>query len=337
MTRTRATLWPESRRSRRLAARVAVAAAILVVAVGCAKPTGSGPPSPSVGAVPTDTPRATTGPSPTVNASPTLAPVSLRGQIAFEWTVDGNTDIYLMNLDRTGLQRLTDDPAIDRNPGWSPDGERIVFTRGVAGAGDLFVMNADGSGQMPLADTPENEEHGRFSPDGGSIGFWRGNDQAAALQLMDPNGSNDREVIGFTDTWTAGVSWTADGQAILFNRDIGTGIDIVRVEIASGDLTPITEDSPGDESSFALSVDGATIAVQSDRVPGGIFVMDVDGTHARHVTGAWTKGYPVSWSPDGEHLAYSQPDGWIYLVRIDGSEVTPWAQGGLDLAWRPAP
>ena len=311
------------------------AAAVLVLAIGAGLLVRPGP---SIGTVPSESPIATPTSSPTSDPSPTLAPISLAGQIAFEWMVDGNTDIYLRNLDRAGLVRLTDDLASDGNPGWSPDGERIVFTREAAGGGDLFVMNADGSSQTQLTNTPENEDDGRFSPDGESIAYWRGTDQATTLRLMDADGSNDRVILSLTDTFAASVAWTADGQAILFNRDLsaGGGIDIVRVEIASGDVTPIT-DSPGDDSSFALSTDGTTIAFQSDRSPGGIFLMDVDGTNVRHVTGSWVKGSPVSWSPDGEHLAYSLPDGWMYLVRTDGSEVTPWGQGGLALAWRPAP
>ena len=283
-------------------------------------------------------------PSPTVSTQPTLdpsatpGPISLDGQIAFERTVDGNTDLYLMNLDRTGLVRLTDDPADDENPGWSPDGLRIVFTRDVDGAGDLFSMNADGADLARLTSSSGAEDFGRFSPDGETIAYWGGpaDGTSSELWLMDVDGSNPRRVVRFDDTFAAGVAWSADGRSILFNRDLsdGGGIDIVRVEIDSGVLTEITN-SPGDDSSFAISNDGSTIAFQSDRFPGGIFLMDVDGANVRHATGSWTKGYPVSWSPDGEHLVFAQPDGWLYVVRTDGTELTKWAQGGLAVAWRP--
>jgi TolB protein len=53
-----------------------------------------------------------------------------------------------MNANGSELARLTDDPAADVEPAWSPDGAKIVFTRdrdtpGVSG--DIYVMNADGS------------------------------------------------------------------------------------------------------------------------------------------------------------------------------------------------
>ncbi len=275
--------------------------------------------------------------TPSAIPSPTLEPVSFSGQVAFERTVAGNTDIYLMNLDRTGLMRLTDDPAPDGNPGWSPDGKRIVFTREVAGNGDLFIMNADGSGQTALTVSPVAEDDGRFSPDGASIAYWRGHERSAQLRLVDLDGSNDRLVIEFTEAFTGSIAWTADGQAILFNRDLSTSggqIDIVRVEIASKTLTAITT-TPGDDGTFALSPNGTTIAFQSDRAPGGIFLMDVDGSNVRHMIGSWTKGTPLSWSPDGQRLVFAQLDGWLYVVQTDGNQLIKWTEGGGSVAWRP--
>jgi TolB protein len=48
-------------------------------------------------------------------------------RVAFEGTVDGNTDIWVVNSDGTGLLRLTHDPATDQYPAWSPDGTTIAY------------------------------------------------------------------------------------------------------------------------------------------------------------------------------------------------------------------
>ena len=50
-------------------------------------------------------------------------------RIAFVSTYrDGsNTEIYVMNANGTGQTRLTDNPASDRVPAWSPDGSKIAF------------------------------------------------------------------------------------------------------------------------------------------------------------------------------------------------------------------
>lgn len=72
--------------------------------------------------------------------------------IAFVGRVDGNDDIYLLELASGRITRLTNDGATDSMPAWSPDGKHIVFIRDRDGQYDLWVMRADGSGQTSLLD-----------------------------------------------------------------------------------------------------------------------------------------------------------------------------------------
>ena len=43
-------------------------------------------------------------------------------QIAFQSNRDGNAEIYVMNRDGSNIRRLTNNPAIDTTPTWSPTG-----------------------------------------------------------------------------------------------------------------------------------------------------------------------------------------------------------------------
>ncbi len=72
------------------------------------------------------------------------------GRIAFESNRDGNLEIYSMNADGSDQVNLTDDPAEDTDPVWSPDGSRIAFVKASEGHRNIYVMNADGSGQTNL-------------------------------------------------------------------------------------------------------------------------------------------------------------------------------------------
>ena len=53
--------------------------------------------------------------------------------------------MYVIRTDGTGLRQLTDDPAADRVPRWSPDGEWIVPFSDRSGELQLWKMRVDGS------------------------------------------------------------------------------------------------------------------------------------------------------------------------------------------------
>jgi len=81
-------------------------------------------------------------------------------------TRDGNAEIYAMNIDGSSPTRLTNHPAADVFPAWSPDSRKIAFTSNRAGDFEIYVMNADGTGLTQL--TANMRVHGRpaWSPDG---------------------------------------------------------------------------------------------------------------------------------------------------------------------------
>jgi tetratricopeptide (TPR) repeat protein len=74
------------------------------------------------------------------------------GQVAFMSKRDGNWEIYVVDLDGSGLQRLTRDPANDGLPAWSPDGRALAFVSDRGGSWAVWAMRPDGSGQRRLFD-----------------------------------------------------------------------------------------------------------------------------------------------------------------------------------------
>jgi hypothetical protein len=69
-----------------------------------------------------------------------------------------------MNGDGTGQTNLTNNPALDQEPAWSPDGNRIAFHSDRDGNYEVYVMNADGTGQTNLTNNPAADDFPAWSP-----------------------------------------------------------------------------------------------------------------------------------------------------------------------------
>ncbi|MGD8625274.1 MAG: LysM peptidoglycan-binding domain-containing protein [Anaerolineae bacterium] len=80
------------------------------------------------------------------------APAGQGSRVAFMSARDGNWEIYRINMDGSGLQRLTENGAQDGLPTWSPDGNAIAFVSNRGGGWAIWVMNANGSNQRKLFD-----------------------------------------------------------------------------------------------------------------------------------------------------------------------------------------
>ena len=74
-------------------------------------------------------------------------------RLAFVRREGDNKDIYTVNPDGSNLTRLTDDPAADVSPAWTPD-NRLLFRSLQSGEWAIYSMNADGSDQRQLINTP---------------------------------------------------------------------------------------------------------------------------------------------------------------------------------------
>jgi len=62
----------------------------------------------------------------------------------------GEIDLFVINVDGSGLQQLTRNSGENEHPSWSPNGEMIVFSSNRQGKKKLFIMNSSGENQRRL-------------------------------------------------------------------------------------------------------------------------------------------------------------------------------------------
>ena len=107
-------------------------------------------------------------PTPTPWPTPDNSTVS---RIAFASNRDGNWEIYVMNSDGSNPHNITNNPATDNHPSWSPDGSKIAFQSERDGNWEIYVMNSDGSEQVRLTNDRGVDQSPTWSPDGTKIAF----------------------------------------------------------------------------------------------------------------------------------------------------------------------
>ena len=80
------------------------------------------------------------------------SPAGSGSRVVFMSARDGNWEVYAVNMDGSGLKRLTNNSTNDGLPTWSPDGKSIAFVSNRGGAWAIWVMDASGDNQRKLFD-----------------------------------------------------------------------------------------------------------------------------------------------------------------------------------------
>jgi len=58
----------------------------------------------------------------------------------------GDSALFVVNPDGTGLRQISPSGARAYNPSWSPDGHLVVFDSEYPGGPEIYVVHPDGSG-----------------------------------------------------------------------------------------------------------------------------------------------------------------------------------------------
>jgi tricorn protease len=126
-------------------------------------------------------------------------------------------DLWVANIDGSGVRRLTSHPGIESGPHFSPDGKLIAFTGRYAGNTDVFVVATEGGVPQRLTWHPGRDTALDFTPDGTSVLFSSARDVYTSryLQLFTVPVTGGA-VTKLPIPHAAKAAYSADGKKIVY-------------------------------------------------------------------------------------------------------------------------
>lgn len=214
--------------------------------------------------------------------------------------------VYTANPDGSGEQELF--TSIVPDVGWSPDGDRIVYTactsfgHGSCFGYDALTSRSDGSdGRLLARNADDSELQVDWSPDGSKVAISGFED----IWTVPADGTGGATPLVTGPGANVAPSWSPDGSRLAFMSDRDGNLEIYVANADGTGQTRLTENALPDANP-AWSPDGAKIAFDrrecdSSRCVANVLTMDADGANEEQLTqnklaGGAYEGGPA-WQP----------------------------------------
>ena len=259
-------------------------------------------------------------------------------------SADFGTDIMLRYMDNGQTARLANLKDGPDALSWSPDGRWVAMTLSVKADSEPLAKPRSGPEGSEWSEPVKVFDAVRYKRDG------RGFLETAYTHIfvMPADGGTPRQLTSGNFNHEGPLSWTADGQRIVFSANRNdeweyeaVESDVYAVSVDDGTLTRITQ-REGGESSPVVSPDGRRIAYVFDndrkvayrnRV---LHVVDIDGSNDRALTADLDRSVGnVQWAGNSRELYFQYDDRGdrkVARARLNGDvETVARGLGGTSL------
>ena len=233
-----------------------------------------------------------------------------------------------MNPDGSEQVNLTQHPAADYDPAWSPNGKQVVFSSDrTEGVFDLYLMNADGKNVQKVFKDNEYRREPAWSPDGKHIAYAQADKRKAisrmaqgfqfaptaehTLYIATSNGTSIEKLTKGFDP-----SWSPDGSQLAFivlglkHTPLGLfDLQTRTQKVLRPEELPWTISPRWSPQVDKIAFGKLSMARFNERGFLGfrkstLYIANPDGTALQQITDELA-AYNPTWSPQGNQLIYN--------------------------------
>lgn len=279
--------------------------------------------------------------------SPPAPPADSDGTVVFVSERTGDDELYAMDGDGTGVERLTVNSGPDRAPTWDRTGEQLLFNSRRAphdGQPELYRMDFAERETTRITDNPLEDQRGAWTPDGSAVVFQRGNFATGFGLWRHELATGDEELlVSWPAKIAAAPSISPDGATLVFQSNHESpGIFPFRLytlDLTTLQVEPFFHAPTGSDDGPRWSPDGTNIAFSSSRSgTSSLYVADLSSGQLQQVTDDDGSDISPSWSADGHRLAFQSDrvieDGGVHVVDLRSGRLSFRGEGRTPM-WSP--
>jgi len=135
-------------------------------------------------------------------------------------------------------------------PAWSPDGSTLAVTLTRDDIAQLYLISANGGEPRRITTTPAIDTEPAFSPDGKWIAFTSDRGGSPQVYRMPAEGGAAQRLT-FEGTYNVRPRFSPDGKSIAFVQRDAVRFRIALLELATGQVTVLTDGNLDDSPTFA--------------------------------------------------------------------------------------
>ncbi len=135
-------------------------------------------------------------------------------------------------------------------PAWSPDSRFLLVALSKDGLTQIYRISSNGGEPERLTDSPGIDTQPAYSPDGQWIAFTSDRGGSPQVYKMPANGGPAQRLT-FDGSYNVGPRYSPDGKSVAFVQRDGGRYRIASLELATGQVTTLTDGTLDDSPTFA--------------------------------------------------------------------------------------